>query len=67
MARLMTGPDYRLLIPLSALLGADLLLLSDLAGQMLFYPVETPVGIITALTGTPFFLFLMRRKKGESV
>ena len=67
MARLVTGPDYRLLIPLSALLGADLLLLSDLAGQMLFYPAETPVGIITALTGTPFFLFLMRRKKGERV
>mgnify|MGYP002620047439 FL=1 len=65
MARLMTGPNYRLLIPLSALLGADLLLLSDVAGQMLFYPLETPVGIVTALTGTPFFLFLMRRKKGE--
>jgi len=67
MARLMAGPNYRLLIPLSILLGADLLLLSDLVGQMLFYPVETPVGIITALTGTPFFLYLMRRNKGGSV
>ncbi|NGQ96905.1 iron ABC transporter permease [Brevibacillus sp. SYP-B805] len=66
MARLLTGPDYRVLIPLSALLGADVLLLADLAGQMLFYPVEIPVGIMTALTGTPFFLFLLQRKRGES-
>lgn len=63
MARLLIGTDFRNLLPLSALLGANLLLLSDLAGQYLFYPTETPVGIVTALLGTPFFLYLMRRKK----
>jgi ABC-type Fe3+-siderophore transport system permease subunit len=64
MARKLVGEDYRLVLPLSVLIGANLLLLADLGGQFVFYPTETPVGIITALLGTPFFLYLMRRKKG---
>ncbi|NEW05004.1 iron ABC transporter permease [Paenibacillus sp. SYP-B3998] len=65
MGRMLWGHDYRIMVPLSALLGANLLLASDLVGQMLFYPVETPVGILTALLGIPFFLTLMQKKKGE--
>lgn len=61
MARFLIGPDYRLIIPLSALLGATLLLAADFAGQYVMYPAETPVGIITALLGVPFFLYLLNR------
>ena len=63
MARFLVGTDYRLVIPLSGLLGANLLLLADFAGQYVMYPAETPVGIITALLGVPFFLYLMNRKE----
>lgn len=56
------GTDYRILIPMSAVAGASLLLLADVGGQWVLYPTDTPVGIITALLGTPFFLYLMRRK-----
>ncbi|NQX69488.1 iron ABC transporter permease [Paenibacillus alba] len=56
------GTNYRILIPMSAVAGASLLLLADVGGQWVLYPTDTPVGIITALLGTPFFLYLMRRK-----
>ncbi|SFL75549.1 iron complex transport system permease protein [Paenibacillus sp. 1_12] len=63
--RAWVGTDYRILIPISALTGAYLLLVADTAGQWILYPTDTPVGIITALLGTPFFLYLMRRKREE--
>lgn len=63
MARKLLGHDYRITVPLSAVMGAVLMLLSDLAGQFVFYPAEMPVGIVTALLGTPFFLVLIRRRK----
>ncbi|MEK8127308.1 iron ABC transporter permease [Paenibacillus filicis] len=66
MMRLWTGTDYRILMPVSALAGANLLLLADIAGQWVLYPTDTPVGILTAVLGTPFFLYLMRRKLGGS-
>jgi ABC-type Fe3+-siderophore transport system permease subunit len=59
------GIDYRIVIPISAITGAALLLLADTSGQWILYPTDTPVGIITALLGTPFFLYLMRRKMEE--
>jgi iron complex transport system permease protein len=61
--RLLGGPDYRRLIPLSALGGAAFLILADLLARTVFAPEELPVGIITALTGAPFFIFLLRRLK----
>lgn len=61
--RLLGGPDHRRLIPLSALGGAAFLILADLAARTIFAPEELPVGIITALTGAPFFIFLLRRLK----
>ena len=60
-ARFLVGLDYRLIIPSSALLGALLLVLADLGARMLKPPFETPVGLITALIGVPFFLYLARR------
>ncbi|ARO14884.1 iron complex transport system permease protein [Ketogulonicigenium robustum] len=60
-ARLMVGADYRFVTPLSAILGANLLLASDIAARWVAFPSETPAGAITALIGAPFFLFLARR------
>jgi iron complex transport system permease protein len=63
--RLLWGPDYRRLVPLSIIGGAAALLLADLAARTLVAPAELPVGVITALVGAPFFLWLLRRAKQE--
>ena len=57
--RLTIGPDHRLLIPASALLGAILLLLADSFARTIISPAEMPVGILTSLIGGPFFLWLL--------
>jgi iron complex transport system permease protein len=61
--RILGGPDYRRLLPLSAIGGAAFLILADLIARTLFAPQEFPVGVITALLGAPFFVFLLRRLK----
>lgn len=61
--RMITGPDYRKLIPLSALGGAAFLILADLIARTALAPIELPVGVVTALAGAPFFVFLLRRLK----
>lgn len=63
MARKLAGRSYRVVIPVSALLGAILLLLADLAGRTLFQPLDIPAGVFTAGIGAPFFLFLLFRRK----
>jgi ABC-type Fe3+-siderophore transport system permease subunit len=65
MAKSLLGTDHRIVIPFSALMGANLLLIADIGGQWMLYPTDIPVGIITILLGTPFFLYLMNRKKEE--
>ena len=55
------GNDYRWLIPLSAALGAVIVIGADLLSRAVAFPVETPAGVVTALIGAPFFLFLARR------
>ncbi len=62
MLRLIVGPDHRLLLPASALGGAVLLTLCDAVARTVLIPAELPIGIITALLGAPFFLFLLRRR-----
>lgn len=62
MARGLFGIDHRWLLPACALLGACLLLLADLGSRFLMPPQEIPVGVMTALIGTPFFIYLARRK-----
>lgn len=59
LVRLMLGPDHRLLIPASGLLGAALLLLADTIARTVVAPAEMPVGILTSLIGGPFFLWLL--------
>ncbi len=63
--RLLTGPDHRRLIPASALGGALLLVILDVAARTLAAPREIPVGVLAALCGTPFFIYLLKKKKGE--
>lgn len=62
-ARAITGPDYRWVLPYSAVLAPILLLGSDVIGRVIARPGEVQVGIITALIGAPFFITLVRRRK----
>ncbi|MCK6566471.1 MAG: iron ABC transporter [Chloroflexi bacterium] len=65
--RLWFGGDYRRLIPLSILGGATALLVSDVIARVALAPQELPVGIITALAGAPFFLWVLRRAKTQGL
>ena len=60
--RLLVGSDYRFLLPGSALFGAAVVMLSDTFARTAFAPTELPVGILMAVLGAPFFLFLLRRE-----
>ena len=59
--RRIVGPDHRILLPCSALLGALLMIAADMVARTVMAPGEIPVGIITALLGAPFFLYLLRK------
>jgi iron complex transport system permease protein len=63
--RLIAGPDHRILIPASFFLGSAFLVLCDTAARTILAPTEIPVGVITALLGGPFFIVLLKRKRGE--
>lgn len=62
--RLLFGPDHRLLLPASGLIGATFLIACDTFARTILSPVELPVGVITAAFGGPFFIYLLRRRKG---
>jgi iron complex transport system permease protein len=64
MVRLIWGPDHRFLLPLSMLTGAIFLIFTDLLARTVMAPAEIPIGVITAICGVPFFLYLLRRRKG---
>jgi len=66
-ARLFVGPDHRILIPVSGLVGGIFMLFADTLARTIISPVEIPVGIITALFGGPFFIYLLRKKKNTFV
>jgi iron complex transport system permease protein len=61
--RLFVGPDLRILIPASMLFGASFLIICDTFARTLLAPTEIPVGIITAMLGGPFFVWLLKRKR----
>jgi len=63
--RLSLGPDHRLLLPASALAGAGFLIIADLVARIVLAPVEIPVGVVTAIIGAPFFIYLLRRTRRE--
>jgi iron complex transport system permease protein len=65
LVRLWAGPGHRVLLPVSALLGALLLALADTAARVALSPTELPIGILTALAGGPFFFLLLLRRRDE--
>ncbi len=67
MLRLAFGADHRLLLPASVLAGAGFLVAADLAARVLIAPGELPVGVITALCGGPFFIYLLRREGHQGI
>jgi iron complex transport system permease protein len=62
LVRLLVGADHRVVLPASVLFGAAFLVVCDLLGRMLLAPIEIPVGVITALIGGPFFLWLLLKR-----
>jgi iron complex transport system permease protein len=65
--RLATGPDHRFLLPASALLGGSLLLAADMITRTIVAPAELPIGILTALIGAPFFLWILLKDRSGRV
>jgi len=63
--RFLVGVDYRFIIPCAAVIGAFFLALCDVLSRYVNFPYETPIGVLTALVGVPFFLFLVRKHGGE--
>ncbi|HEY97055.1 MAG TPA: iron ABC transporter permease [Dehalococcoidia bacterium] len=61
--RLVWGSDHRSLLPLAVLIGAIFMILADLIARTVLAPTEIPIGVITAICGAPFFLYLLRRRK----
>ena len=61
-ARLLVGSDYKAMLPVSVILGADVLLFADTIGRTIVPGMEIPVGIIMAVAGGPFFLYMLRKK-----
>lgn len=65
LVRIIWGADYKRLIPLATIGGASILLIADMLARILLAPQSLPVGIVTALAGAPFFLWILRRAKTE--
>jgi iron complex transport system permease protein len=63
MTRLAIGPDHRILLPASAIVGAMFMMICDAVVRVATGASELPVGVITALVGTPLFIYLLRRRK----
>jgi iron complex transport system permease protein len=61
--RLVLGTSHRVLLPVSALLGAAFLVLADVIARTVAAPAELPIGVVTALVGAPFFLLVLRRAR----
>lgn len=61
--RIIFGPDHKIVIPASAIVGGIFLILTDTISRTIIAPVEIPIGIITAVLGGPFFVYLLRKKK----
>ena len=61
--RLLAGASYRRLLPLSIVVGAAFLILADIPGRVLQDPAETPIGVVTAFLGAPFFIVVLRTRR----
>jgi iron complex transport system permease protein len=63
--RLTAGPSYRLVLPVSMIGGAAFLVITDIAARTVQSPAETPIGVLTAVVGAPFFLFVLRSARAR--
>jgi iron complex transport system permease protein len=63
--RLVVGPSYRRILPLSILVGAAFLILADLVARTVLSPAEVPLGVVTAFVGAPFFLVVLRQSRRQ--
>ncbi|MFZ4719294.1 MAG: FecCD family ABC transporter permease [Ilumatobacteraceae bacterium] len=63
LVRLVAGSSYRLVLPMSILVGASFLILADIPGRMIEHGGETPIGVVTALVGAPMFIFVLRTRR----
>jgi iron complex transport system permease protein len=63
LVRLLAGSSYRRLLPLTLMLGAAFLILADIPGRILSDPAETPIGVVTAFLGAPFFIVVLRTRQ----
>ena len=63
--RLFIGPKHKYLIPGSALLGAIILIVSDIISKTIISPAQLPIGVVTSLIGAPFFIFLILKQKNK--
>ncbi len=66
MMRMLLGADHRLLLPASLLFGASFLILADTLARTVIADMELPVGVVTALCGSPYFLYLLRKRRFQS-
>ena len=64
LVRLLAGPDHRVVLPGSALLGASLLVLADAMARITVAPAELPIGLVTSILGAPFLIFLLVKRRG---
>ena len=64
--RLLTGPDHRLLLPLSFVTGGTFLIFCDAIARTILAPLDIPVGIITSILGGPFFLWILLKRRTTS-
>lgn len=64
--RIIAGPDHRILLPLSFLFGAVFMVVTDTMARTFLAPIEIPIGVITAMFGGPFFIYLLRKKKSDA-
>ncbi|WP_443943467.1 FecCD family ABC transporter permease [Pedobacter sp. AW1-32] len=67
LVRLLGGVNHRFVLPASALLGALVLTVSDLISRLIVQPIELPIGVVTALLGTPIFLYILIRDKKKLI
>lgn len=63
--RLIAGTSYRIVLPVSLLIGGAFLVVADIPGRVLSDPAETPIGVVTAFLGAPFFLLILRMRKAR--
>ena len=61
----LSGPGHRTLMPASALAGAMILVIADLVSRTIASPAEVPLGVLTALVGAPFFLWMLRKTRAS--